>query len=272
MGETPVEWRRNSIAHPSDSRVLSRVTHLLKLCMKDFWCIRFTIGCWGLMMAVLVVLPAVAMPIANPVFRLSENPDENIPSTERLDLSPEIIEGSPVLQRWIEEIPDVWEEISGDPSFPTRVRFGYIRLADDQGVWSVGIEDAFVDRSGFTLGGVYEQTGDGDRSLGADLRYYLLPLGSSVNLAPVVGYRYIEQEGDIHKGVNVGVRVLVVLSRGGGSELSIKQMWVAPLSNETVSLTTFSVVYALTRDLRVSTDLQQQNGEGRIGVFLEWIP
>jgi hypothetical protein len=32
MGETPVEWRRNSIAHPSDSRVLSRVTHLLKLC------------------------------------------------------------------------------------------------------------------------------------------------------------------------------------------------------------------------------------------------
>lgn len=224
------------------------------------------------MMACRVVLPAAAMPITNPVFRLSENPDGNIPLAEGLDLSPEIIEGSPVLQRWIEEIPDVWAEISRDPSFPTRVRFGYVRLADDEGVWSVGIEDAFVDRSGLTLGGTYEQSGDGERSLGADLRYYLLPLGSSVNLAPVVGYRYIEQEGDIHQGLNVGVRVLVVLSRGGGSELSIHQMWVAPLSNEAVSLTTLSVAYALTRHLRISTDLQQQNGEGRIGIFMEWIP
>jgi hypothetical protein len=205
---------------------------------------------------------------------VAENPEENLPISEDLDLSPETIEGSPVLQRWLEEIPNLWEEIHHDPSFSTRLRWGYIRLSDDEDVdgWRVGMEDVFIDRTGLTLSGEYEQMGNGSLSLGADLRYYLLPLGGFVNLAPVVGYRYLEQDREIHDGLNVGIRMLVILSRGGGSDLSIAQIWVAPRSNEEVSLTTLSVAYALTRHLRLSTDFQRQNGEGRIGIFMEWMP
>ena len=42
-------------------------------------------------------------------------------TAEDLDLSPEIVEESPVLQRWLEEVPDVLEDIRSDPSFRTRV-------------------------------------------------------------------------------------------------------------------------------------------------------
>jgi hypothetical protein len=240
--------------------------------MKNFRCVRFTIGCWGLTMACSSMLPAAATPLAEGRMTRTENLDRNLPSSEELDLTPETIEGSPVLQRWLEEIPDVWEEIPRDPSFPTRVRLGYVRLADGEGGSSIGIEDVFVERTGLTLSGEYERTGDGDRSIGADLRYYLLPLGSSVNLSPVVGYRYLEQEGDIREGLNIGVRLLLVLSRGGGSDLSLSQTWVAPLSSDEVSLTTISAAYALTHHLRLSTELQRQNGEGRIGIFMEWMP
>ncbi|MGB3240616.1 MAG: hypothetical protein WBB29_20175 [Geitlerinemataceae cyanobacterium] len=233
--------------------------------MKNVWYVGFTIGFWGLTLIFSTVRPAAATPLV-------ENPDRNSPASEALDLSPETLEGSPVLQRWLQEIPDVWDEISSDPSFPTRVRLGYIRLADGVGGWNVGIEDVFIDRSRLVLGGAYEQTGDDDRSFRADLGYYLLPLGSYVNFAPVVGYRYLQQEGDIGEGVNVGFRIFMVLSRGGGSDLSISHMWMAPLSNEEVSLTTLRAAYALTRCWRISTDLQRQDGEGRIGIFLEWMP
>jgi hypothetical protein len=219
-----------------------------------------------------MVLPAAATPRVDSMLTLVENPDRNSPSFEELDLPPETIEASPVLQRWMEEIPDVWAEIPRQPSFPTRMRLGYVRWVDGEGGWSVGVEDVFVDLTGFTLSGGYDQTGDGDRSIGVDLRYYLLPLGSYVNLTPVVGYRSLERDGEFRDGLNVGFRLLVVLSRGGGSDLSISQIWVVPLSGEEVSLTTLSAGYALTHHLRISTDLQRHNGEGRIGIFMEWVP
>ncbi|NET54098.1 MAG: hypothetical protein F6K09_37420, partial [Merismopedia sp. SIO2A8] len=40
-------------------------------------------------------------------------------AAQELDLSPEIIEGSPVLRRWLEEVPNVLEEIRHQPSFRT---------------------------------------------------------------------------------------------------------------------------------------------------------
>lgn len=46
-------------------------------------------------------------------------------AAQELDLSPELIEGSPVLQRWLEEVPNVLDDIRNDPSFRTRVRLGY---------------------------------------------------------------------------------------------------------------------------------------------------
>ncbi|MDJ0560268.1 MAG: hypothetical protein PX638_14290, partial [Microcystis sp. M53599_WE4] len=42
-----------------------------------------------------------------------------------LDLDPKIRQESPVLERWLEKIPDIAEDIRRDPSFRTRIRLGY---------------------------------------------------------------------------------------------------------------------------------------------------
>lgn len=220
-----------------------------------------------------IVLSAFAYSVNAAQPLLVENAEGNVPSSEVLDISPTLLEESPVLRRWLEDIPDVWADIADDPGFPTRIRWGYIRWME-RGAdgWGVGVEDAFLARSGLTLSGSYARLGNGDRSVGADFRYYLLPLGGSVNVAPIAGYRYLEADGESWEGLNVGVRVLVVLSRGGGSDLSISQTWIAPLSGESISITTLSVAYAIARYLRLSADLQRLNGEGQIGIFMEWMP
>ena len=41
-------------------------------------------------------------------------PGESPNATQDLDLSPEIIENSPVLQRWLKEVPNVLEDIRND--------------------------------------------------------------------------------------------------------------------------------------------------------------
>jgi hypothetical protein len=101
-------------------------------------------------------------------------------------------------------------------------------------------------------------------------------LGSYINLAPVLGYRHLETDAYLTNGVNVGVRLLLVLSRGGAADISLTQSWVAPGTDEEVGLTTLSVGYAFTRNLRLSTDIQQQNArqskDSRVGIVLEWIP
>jgi hypothetical protein len=101
-------------------------------------------------------------------------------------------------------------------------------------------------------------------------------LGSYVNIAPVVGYRHLETNSYSTDGVNLGAKLLLVLSRGGAADISLTQSWVAPGTGEEVGLTTLSVGYAITRNLRISTDIQQQNAkqdkDTRLGVVLEWIP
>ncbi len=112
--------------------------------------------------------------------------------------------------------------------------------------------------------------------MGSRLRYYLRPLGSYVNVAPVVGYRNLETDRYSTDGVNLGARLLLVLSRGGAADISLTQSWVAPGTDEEVGLTTLSVGYALTRNLRLSTDIQKQNArqskDSRVGIVLEWMP
>lgn len=192
------------------------------------------------------------------------------PSTDSIDLAPEIIEQSPVLQRWQEEIPDVRQEIRSDPSFRTRIRVGYGEFSEaDGGSFSVGVEDVFLGRSNFTLSGDYQ---GGDRSsYGADLRYYVRPLGSVVNVAPVVGYRHLDETD----GVNVGARLMLSLSRSGAADISVTQIWVAPGSSEEAGLTSVVFGYAVSDRLRLSTDYQQQNTpdrkDDRWGIALEWL-
>jgi hypothetical protein len=103
----------------------------------------------------------------------------------------------------------------------------------------------------------------------------MLPLGSYVNLAPVVGYRSVQGEAYDTDGINLGFRVLLVPSRTGAADLSFTQTWVAPGSSEEVGISTLSFGYALTDQFRLSTDLQKQNApqakDSRVAIVLEWM-
>ena len=200
------------------------------------------------------------------------------PPVQELDISPEVIRNSPVLQRWLRQIPNVLEDIKNDPSFVTRVRLGYLLYPEEEvGGISLGIEDIFVDSTNLTVSGEYQTTFNGHRkTYGADLRYYLGSLGNYINIAPVIGYRNLETNSYSTSGVNLGVKLLLVLSRSGAADISLTQTWVAPGTSEEVGLTSLSFAYAFTRNLRLSTDLQQQNSpankDSRVGVVLELIP
>jgi hypothetical protein len=214
----------------------------------------------------------------------AQSPQESLPAettpspAEQLNLDPAIIENSPVLQRWLQEIPDVRSEIRHDPSFRTRLRVGYSQFpsTDQASGFHVGVEDVFVGETGFTWSAEYQQSFDGDRqAYGSDLHYYILPLGSYVNVAPLVGYRHLETDEYRTDGVNLGLRLMLALSRTGAADISLTQSWVSPGANEEVGITTLSVGYALTHDLRISADLQKQNAsqskDSRIGIGLEWM-
>ncbi|MEC4991269.1 MAG: hypothetical protein SAJ37_21250 [Oscillatoria sp. PMC 1068.18] len=198
---------------------------------------------------------------------------------EQLELDPEIIENSPVLQRWLESVPNVLEDIQNDPSFRTRIRFGYSQFpsTDEAGGFIVGVEDIFLGNSNLTISGDYQASFNGEReSYGADLNYYLLPLGSYVNIAPVAGYRYIESENYSTDGVNLGAKLQLALSRTGAADIAFSQTFVSPGSRDEVGITSVSVGYAVTQNLRVSADIEKQNSreekDSRVGIVLEWMP
>lgn len=198
--------------------------------------------------------------------------------TESIDLSPEIIEDSPVLQRWLEKIPNVLEDIRHDPSFRTRLRVGYSQFSsEDRGGINVGVEDIFIGHTGLTISGNYQTSfNEVWESGGVDFQYYVLPLGYYVNVAPVVGYRYVENNDFSNDGVNVGVKVMLPLSRNGAADLSITQSFVSPGGYNEVGRTIFSAGYALTSKFRVAADFEQQNTredkETRLGIVFEWMP
>jgi hypothetical protein len=200
------------------------------------------------------------------------------PPVAPFDLDPTQIESSPTLQRWLKQVPNVLDEIKRDPSFRTRLRLGYAYFpsTDKASGWSVGLEDLLIGRSQLTLSADYQAAFNGQRKAwGTDLRYYVRPLGSQINLAPVIGYRHLETPRSTTDGLNVGLRLLLVPSRTGAADISLTQSWVAPRSDAEVGLTTLSVGYALTRHLRLSTDLQKQNSrqrkDSRVGISIEWM-
>ncbi len=205
---------------------------------------------------------------------------EETTEAQELDLSPEIIENSPVLQEWLEEVPNVLTEIRNDPSFRTRLRLGYSQFPStgQSAGFNVGIEDVFISRTGLTVSGDYQASFNDEReAFGTQLRYYVLPLGGYVNIAPVIGYRNLTTGDFSTDGLNVGVRLLLVLSRDGAADISLTQTFVSPgSSSEEVGITTLSFGYAVTQNLRISTDIQKQNSraekDSRVGIVLEWMP
>lgn len=227
---------------------------------------------------------AVSVDAATPVARLAPaagvaealalDPEAVAPT---LDLDPAIIDGSPTLQRWLQDIPDVADEIGHRPSFRTRLRAGYAQFPSSGqiGGVAVAVEDVFVvPGTGLTASADYSRSWNGQReSYGGEARYYLLPLGGYVNLAPTVGYRSLSTPAYQTDGLDVGLRLLLVPSRGGGADLALSQRWVAPGSEGEVGITSLAIGYAVTRQLRLGTDFQLQNSrfgqDSRFGLSLE---
>ena len=196
----------------------------------------------------------------------------------QIDLPPEVIQESPVLQKWLEEVPNVLEEIRHDPAFVTRFRLGFTTFpsSDDASGLNIGIEDIFIKRTGFTISADYQTAFNGDRNaVGADLHYFVLPLGSYVNFAPILGYRYVQSNDFFTDGVRVGLRMMLSFSRTGGGDISVSQSFISPGGSEEVGITSLSVGYAFTPRLRLSGDIERQNsiedGDSRVGVNLEWL-
>jgi hypothetical protein len=195
----------------------------------------------------------------------------------QIDIDPEIIKESPVLQRWLKQIPDVGAEIQNDPSFRPRVRVGYSQYpANGQaGGWDASVKEVLLDRSGIALNADYQ--GRGNRSsYGVEANYYVLPLGGYLNVAPVVGYRKIDTDAYQRDGLNVGAKILLVPARGGGGDIALQQTWLKVGTAEEVGISSISTGYALTNQLRLSGEIQWQNSreiqESRVGIGLEWMP
>lgn len=196
-----------------------------------------------------------------------------------LDLDPKIRQESPVLERWLEKIPDIAEDIRNDPSFRTRIRLGYAEFPsrDNSSGVILGVEDVFFGQTSLTLSGDYQTAFNGKRTaIGANLQYYLLPLGDYVNLAPMVGYRYIQTGNYSTDGLNLGLKLKLALSRTGAADITVSQSFISPGGDNEVGLTTLSVGYAITSNLRLAADIQAQNSRARkdssLGILLEWLP
>lgn len=224
--------------------------------------------------------PLLAQADSPPEIFIEPVPPRELDS-ESLNLSPEVIEQSPVLQRWMQAVPDIREDIRSDPSFVTRFYAGYsfFPSSDSTSGIAVGLEDLFIADTPLTLSADYQQNFDSHSSLrrrayGADLHYYLLPLGDYLNVSPILGYRYVESGDDYQvDGANVGLRLRFVPSRTGAADVTLDQSWIVG-DREGMSITHINVGYAVTDDLRLSTDLEWQRtadeGDSRVGVNLEW--
>ena len=187
-----------------------------------------------------------------------------------------VIQESPTLQRWLKETPDLLEDIRHDPSFRTRLRLGITTFpsSDNAAGINLGVEDLFIKRTGLTISADYQAAFNGDRNnVGADLHYFLLPLGSYVNFAPLVGYRYVQSNDFNTDGVHLGLRLMLAFSRTGAGDISLAQSYLSPGGSQEVGITSLSVGYAVTSKLRLSTDLEWQNSRAnkdrRAGINLE---
>lgn len=224
---------------------------------------------WGQM------LPSIASPQstqsrANLIAQTNNN---------QIDISPEIINGSPVLQKWLKGVPDVMNDIKTEPSFRTRIKVGYSQYpsANQAGGFHLAVDDVFFGRGGFSASANYNSSSSGNRTAyGVDAQYYLLPLGNYLNVTPLVGFRHLQTDKYNRDGLNLGVKVMIAAARGGGADVALSQSWVGFGSPTETGLTTLSVGYALTEHLRLSTDIQQQNAkenyDSRVGFGIEWMP
>jgi hypothetical protein len=200
------------------------------------------------------------------------NSPTNDPAQLRLERK--FIEGSPVLRRWLNSPPDLLEDIRENPSFNSKLQVSLTSRDRQLGI-EVGAEDIFLGKTAFTLNGAYQRDFDGKaENINLNLRYYLLPLGSYFNLAPLIGYRsQAIAESSLISGLDLGFQGILALSPLS-ADLRLAQTWTSLGSNSEISTTRLSASYALSTQLRLASSIQWQRSplraDSRVGIGLEW--
>jgi len=241
--------------------------------------IRYSFGLVGFLL-----LPAYLLcPLPIQAAEIESGLDPANESVTPINLDPGVIEQSPVLQRWLESVPNVQSDIRNDPSFTTRIQVGYSFFPSSDGTdgFIVGVDDVFLGDTPITLSADYQQNftdgstaGQSRSAYGIDLHYYIFPLGGYFNLSPIVGYRHAESGDDYNiDGAHVGVRARFIPSRTGAADITLDQSWIVG-DSERLNITQLNFGYAVTRDLRLGTDFEWQStedeGDSRVGINLEW--
>lgn len=189
-----------------------------------------------------------------------QEPENQIP----LDIPEQIIEESPTLQKWLPETPNILEDIKHDPSFRSRLTLGFSLISTDEdlGGIKIAVEDVFIKRTGLTFSSDLQTSFNGDFiNTGAELNYFLFPLGGFVNLAPLVGYRYFQEDDFNSGGINLGLRLAISLSRTGAADINITQSFISPQDSQEVGLFSISVGYAITSKKRLATEWKRLNSQ-----------
>ncbi len=190
-----------------------------------------------------------------------------------LEIERQVIESSPVLRRWLENPPDLLEDIYNEPSFNTKLNIGITSRNNSLGI-EAGVEDLFVGRSPLTVNGSYQTEFSGRESeLIANIHYYVLPLGSYWNISPLVGYRQFNQlDRPQISGLDVGLQGILVLSPHS-SDLRLSHTFTSPSGNLEMSTTTLSTSYAISNNLRLGTKIEWRRSpliyDSRVGFLLE---
>ncbi|MFS8885955.1 hypothetical protein [Synechococcus sp. H70.2] len=181
---------------------------------------------------------------------------------------------SPVLRRWLQDPPDLLEEIRNTPVLPTRLQVGFESASE----WRIGLQDLRLgDR--LTLSGDYRQSLENPvvRQYGSEVRYFLAPVGSRFNLAPQLGYRAWEQENRRFRGVSYGVFFVLALAPGA-ADLTGSYSWVTPQESEEgqATLAEITAAYAISPSFRLAARYSLRHStlaqESSFGAGLEWIP
>ena len=211
--------------------------------------------------------------ICTAVYGESKNESKMSRRANDLEIDRQVIESSPVLRRWLEDPPDLLDDIYNVPSFNTRLGIGITSRSDSLGV-TAAVEDLFVGRSPLTVSGSYQTEFSGRESeIQANLRYYVLPLGSYWNFSPIVGYRQFNQADRPQvSGLDIGLQGILVLSPHS-SDLRFSHTFTSPSGNLEMSTTTLSTSYAITNNLRLGTKIEWRRSpliyDSRLGILLE---
>ncbi|MGQ9836779.1 MAG: hypothetical protein ACUVRV_02130 [Cyanobacteriota bacterium] len=205
---------------------------------------------------------------------LSTTPDSV--SLLRLDLGldGQILEDSPVLRRWLENPPNLLDQIRNTPVLPTRLQANF----ESSSHWRIGLQDLRLgDR--LTLSGDYRQSANEpeNRQYGSEIRYFLAPVGSSFNLAPQLGYRVLELEDRSLSGMSYGAFAVLALAPGA-ADLTGSYSWVLPKEQQEgqATLAEVTATYAISPSLRLAARYSLRNStlarESSLGFGVEWIP